>query len=277
MKQSFEKIQENFRSIIEIIGLVIAFFIPSIIDACGLIELCFKNTTIDFENIKYYFLLRAGNWLIGLVCLILVLSRIRTFNKEKKFNAKNVYHDYSYLWYWFCAKILGYTKCNLKLVPIYTQFKLVLNDTFSEYYVGTDDDYPVIENEQIDIEKTNYNQVSSEVNLVLADTYPISINQIPVSKKRLSTIKINRKRPDVSRYYSPRFVAKVVDEVRNLPRNVTKINVYATTNPKHTLKIARDAFKLAERGNIKRLVVFQQEKDEDRNFERKGKRIYSKV
>lgn len=276
MKNLFEKVQESFFSIVEIIGLVIAFFVPSIIDASGLIEICLKNATIDFENIIYYYLLKTGNWVIGLVCMLWILIKIRKFNKEKMFNTKNVYHNYPYLWYWFCAKILGYAKCNLKLVPIYTQFKLVLNDTFSEYYIGTDDDYPLIENEQIDIYKTNYNKVLNEVNLVLADTYPISEKQIPDSKSRVPTISINRKRSDVSRYYSPQFVAKVVDEVRNLQSDITNVNIYATTNPKHTLKIARDAFKLAERGNIKKLVVFQQEKDGIRKFGRRGKSIYKR-
>ncbi|MFR5684675.1 MAG: hypothetical protein ACLUD1_11680 [Clostridia bacterium] len=276
MKHFFKKVKENFRSIAEIIVLVVAVFIPSKIDATGLIRLCFNNTPIDFDNIKYLFLLNAGDWVIGLILMLYLLLKIKGYNKEKMFNTQNVYHNYPYLWYCFCAKILGYKKCNLKLVPIFTQFKLVLNDTFPEYYVGTDEDYPVIENEHIDIQKKNYNQVSEEVNLILADTYPIDIRQqIPINKRRLSTIIIERDRPDVSRYYSPQFVAKIVDEVRRLPSNVKDINVYATTNPKHTLKIARDAFKLAERGNIEKLVVFQQEKKGNRKFGRKGKVIYN--
>ena len=125
------------------------------------------------------------------------------------------------------------------------------------------------------IKKANFVQVSDEVNLVLADTYPIENQQLPIVKRRLSTITINRMRPNVSRYYSPQFIAKIVDEVRNLPRNVTDINVFPTTNPKHALKIARDVFKLAERGNIKKLVVFPQEKTGIRKFARKGKVVYN--
>lgn len=276
MRHFFKKVKENSRSIAEIIVLVVAVFIPSKIDATGLIGLCFKNTLIDFDNIKYLFLLNAGNWVIGLIFMLYLLLKIRGYNKGKMFNTQNVYHNYPYLWYWFCAKILGYEKCNLKLVPIFAQFKLVLNDTFPEYYVGADEDYPVIENEHIDIQKKNYNQVSEEVNLILADTYPIDIRQqIPINKRRLSMIIIERDRTDVSRYYSPQFVAKIVDEVRRLPSNVKDINVYATTNPKHTLKIVRDAFKLAERENIEKLVVFQQEKNGNRKFGRKGKVIYN--
>lgn len=275
MKHLFKKIKESFRSIIEIIVLVVAVFIPPIVDITSFIELCFKNVPIDFDNIKYFFLLKAGNWAIGLLFMLFILSKIRKYNKEKMFNTQNVYHDYPYLWYWFCAKILGYEKCNLKLVPIFIQFRLALNDTFSEYDVGAEDDYTVLEDEHIDIKKKNYGQVSKEINLILADTYPIDDRQIPIGKRNLTTIAIERRRPDLSRYYSPKFVAKIVDEVRNLPSNVKDINVYATTNPKHTLKISRNAFKLAERGNVEKLVVFQQERNGNRKFMKKGKTIYN--
>ena len=275
MKQLFKKLQENARSIVEIIGLVMAFLIPYIINVKELIALCFENVSVDFDNIGYYLLLNTENWVISIVLVFSVLLWIRKFNKEKIFNTKNVYHNYPYLWYWFCAKILGYQTCNLKLVPPYLQFKLVLNDTFSIYYVGEEDDYAAIEDEYIEIKKEYFVQVSDEVNLVLADTYPIENQQLPIVKRSLSTITINRVRPDVSRYYSPQFIAKIVDEVRNLPRNVTDVNVFPTTNPRHTLKIARDAFKLAERGNIKKLVVFPQEKTGIRKFARKGKVIYN--
>lgn len=274
MKQLFKKLQESARSIVEIIVLVMAFFIPSIINATGIIELCLKDTSINFDNIKYYFLLNAGNQVIGIVLMVIALLKIRKFNKEKIFNTKNVYHNYPYLWYWFCAKVLGYETCNLKLVPPYLQFKLVLNDTFPKYSVEENDDYPVIEDEEIEIKKANFEQVSNEVNLVLADTYPIENQQLPSIKRRLSTITINRVRPDVFRYYSPQFIAKIVDEVRNLPRNVTDVNVFPTTNPKHALKIARDVFKLAERGNIEKLVVFPQDNKGIRKFAKKGEIIY---
>ena len=91
MKQLFKKLQESARSIVEIIVLVMAFFIPSIINATGIIELCLKDTSINFDNIKYYFLLNAGNQVIGIVLMVIALLKIRKFNKEKIFNTKNVY------------------------------------------------------------------------------------------------------------------------------------------------------------------------------------------
>ena len=85
---------------------------------------------------------------------------------------------------------------------------------------------------------------------------------------------IIRKRPDQSRYYSPKFIAKIVDEVRKLPKKTIVVNVFPTTNAKHTKKIAGDAFKLADRGNVKKLVIFPQDNKGERKFEEKGNVIY---
>lgn len=155
--------------------------------------------------------------------MLFVLSKVRKANKEKLFNTKNVYHDYPYLWYWICAKILGYVKCNLKRIPIDLQFKLILEDTFFECDVGTEYVYPKIENEQIEIRKRNWLMSSQEINLVLADTYPIEKYQLPNTKSGLPTLEIIRKRLDKSRYYSPQFDSKIVDEVRNLPGVMTSV------------------------------------------------------
>lgn len=273
MKHFREKMQESIRSILEIFGLIFMFLIPTLINATKFIEMCFQNTELDFDNFKYYFLLQAGNWAIGGIVVAILLWKLRGLNRDKMFNTKNVYHDYSYAWYWFCAKVLGYKKCNMKLVPIFMQFKLALNATFDEYYIGDDDDYPVKEEEKIAISKLNCNPFSKEINLVLADTYPIIEEQIPRNKRHLSSVYISRNQDDLNRYFSPKFIGTVVNEVRKLPRNVEGVNIYATTNPKHTLKIACNAFKLADRGNINKLVVFQQSKDGIRRFDRKGKTI----
>jgi len=242
-------------------------------NATKLIEICFQNAELNFDNIKYYFLLQSGNWVIGGIATVTLLLKFRKLNKDKMFNTMNVYHDYSYAWYWFCAKILGYKKCNLKLVPIFMQFKLALNDTFNVYYVGEEDDYPVKEEEIININKLSCNPITNEINLVFADTYPIIKEQIPRNQRDLSTIFISRNQGDFNRYFSPQFIGTINNEVRQLPRNVKRVNIYATTNPKHTLKIASSAFKLADRGNIDKLVVFQQGKDGARRFERKGRTI----
>lgn len=79
---------------------------------------------------------------------------------------------------------------------------------------------------------------------------------------------------DHNRYNSPELVQKVVNEVRNLPPSIKKVNVYATTNPQNTMKIAQDAFKLGERGNLDLITVFQQKRTGSRAFEKSGKIVY---
>lgn len=273
MKILIKKLKESSRPIIQIVLVIVSFFLPVIVDLSSWIKFFFQNSEINFETAKYYFLLKVGNWGIGIVVMLFILFQVKKANSDKLFNTGNVYHNYPYIWYLICAKFLGYTKCNLKLVPIYMQFKLVLNDIFAEYDVGTEDDYPLIEAEEIVVKKVNWN-LSREVNLVLADTYPIVRTQMPDSKSMLPTLVIIRKRPDQSRYYSPKFIAKIVDEVRRLPSKTTVMNVFPTTNAKHTKKIAGDVFKLAERGNVKKLVVFPQSNRGKRKFEEKGKVIY---
>lgn len=274
MKVCIEKLKDNLQPIIQIVFMIASLFLPTIVNVTDWIQFFFQNTEINFETAKYYFLLKAGNWGIGIILMFFVLFKIRKVNTDKLFNTRNVYHNYPYIWYFVCAKILGFTKCNLKLVPIFMQFKLVLNDTFAEYNVGSEDDYPIIEEEEIVVRKVNWTS-GKEVNLVLADTYPIVATQIPNSKSVFPTLFIMRKRPDQSRYYSPKFIAKIVDEVRNLPKDMTIVNVFPTTNAKHTKKIAGDAFKLADRGNVKKLVIFPQDNKGERKFEEKEKIIYN--
>lgn len=62
--------------------------------------------------------------------------------------------------------------------------------------------------------------------------------------------------------------------MRKLPKKTMVVNVFPTTNAKHTKKIAEDVFKLAERGDVKTLVVFQQSHKRKRKFEENGKVIY---
>ena len=153
------------------------------------------------------------------------------------------------------------------------QFKLVIHDTFDKYHCGI---FSKKDNDTISVNKKNMSSVSNEANLVIADTYPLKVEQIPVSKRAKPTILISRDNStDHNRYDSQELVQAVVNEVRNLPVNIKKINVYATTNPQNTLNIANDAFKLGERGNLDKVTVFQQRQTGNpRRFEKKGKVVY---
>lgn len=269
-----KKIKANFRQLGEIIALVIVAFGVYILDISSL----FKNYLMEYElkpeigNIILYYLLNFGN--IGFLIVLLggLLKIFREFNKDFIMNSSNVYHDYPFFWYWFCARILGIKKCNLILVPIYMQFKLVIEDIFNEYPLD-EADFPVIKDE-VDsaVEKINtgMDMELSEMNLILEDTYVIELRQIPFSKKNLPTIKISRNiNNDHTRHFSPKFIQKISEEIRKLPQ-INRINIYATTNPMNTLRIIRTTFKMADRGNVDHIFVYQQENKGIRVFCEKG-------
>ena len=66
---------------------------------------------------------------------------------------------------------------------------------------------------------------------------------------------------------------KIISTVKGL-ENTSVVNVYATTNPLHTKYIAERVFKSGGRGDIRKLYVYQQNRNGDRNFEDRGHRIY---
>lgn len=215
--------------------------------------------------------MQSGNWTMGILLLIIVLFKfIRKSNENKNLFSGNIYHDYPYIWFWICSKILGYNSCNLILVPIAMQYKLVIRGTFEKYLIP-EESFPekdmdvVVKHDNEDAENVN------EVNLILEDTYPITENQIPESKKPLQTITIKHDRKDdASRIYNTKFIKEICKEVRALPEKAI-VNIYSTTNPRHNYEIAKQAFSLANRGNIKELYIYQQEKENTRKFSKRKK------
>lgn len=271
-----KKIRANFRQIAQVLLIVIAFCLPYIIDIPALFEDYLRDhkPEPEFWDFFTYYILKSGNIAISLGLSILVFWIIRRDNKEYVMNHDNVYHDYPFRWYWFCAKVLGIKKCNLILVPIYMQFKLVIENIFDAYPFD-EAAFPIIDGEpECIIEKENMEADLSEINLILEDTYVIESNQIPCSKQNLPTIKISRNNGNShTRHYSPKFIDAISEEIRKLPQ-VFIVNIYATTNPKNTVQIIRSTFKMADRGNVEHVFVYQQENSGIRKFDSKGHKIY---
>ena len=214
----------------------------------------------------------------GIIFLIILIVALDWFvrekiNKDKVMNWGNRYHDYPYWWYLYCAKVLGFKQCSLIRVPIYMQFKLIVNDVF--------DNYPFDENLFREMEDESEIKIDTRditgagvINLILEDTYPIKLEQIPVEKRALPLIRISRNDAEhLERHYSRKFVEAVANQMRHLDAGVS-IDVYATTNPKNTKYIVEEAFKMGGRGNISHLYVYQQSSENGRIFEPKGHKIY---
>ena len=271
-----KRIRDWVRPVMQMLTLVITFFVPYFVNVAGIIKGIFANTPVDFDNVKYYYVMKMGNGVIGIILMLLLLFKcIRKSNENYCLNKGNYYHEHFYLGYLFCAKVLGYKKCSLVRTPIYMQFKLVINDTFNEYSVGEDDDYNVVEDENIEVIGISDSYTSS-VNLILSDTYPISKGMLPASTSNLSTIWIVRiDSKKLVRTFSKSFCATTKEIVSGLPNNVETIHLFSTLNPKHSLWIANNVFKMAGRCQVKALKVFQQfHKSGNWNFAEKGVVIY---
>lgn len=239
--------------------LVVSLVIPFIFDVASKIQMLFVSTPVNFDTAQYYYLMKMGNGVIGIAFMLFItLPVLRRCNYKKLLNTGELYHDHCYAGYWFCSKVLGYNKCSLVRVPIAMQFKLVIRDTFAEYDYGQDNDYRDIDNEDIEITcpSTGY---TSTVNLVLADTYPVTQSMLPACTSSLSTIWIQRdNKKDSVRCFSKKFHESVQNTVRQLPNNVCGINLYPTLNPKHSYWIARNVFKMGGRSNIGTLKIYSQ-------------------
>lgn len=262
------------RQIIETFILVFCVIAPWIFNIAEMFLPYLAESKLEPDNVVGYLTVKNGNWTITIVLVLIVLWRIRAHNKELVMNTTDSYHNYPYWWYWYCAKILGYGKCDLIRVSIHMQFKLVIRGTFPEYPI-MHDDYPAIENEECPVTITNEENNSKEINLILEDTY--CINSISVNKRELKTIRIRRPSlNNASRHFSESLVETTMKEIRTQAEKIT-VNVFATTNPKTSFHIARRVFKTASRSNVSHLYVFQQNKNQATDrwyFEEKGHKIY---
>lgn len=272
------RLLDCIRQILQVALLIFIFVFCIWVDVGGIIQGLFVNNELDFENVKYFYLMKMGNISIGIIISGFILFKyIRTSNKEVLINTGNLYHDHFYLWYWFCSKILGYRKCNLVRVPVAMQFKLIIRDTFAQYDWGLDSEYKEIQTETISIYKTVIEQTNNAVNLVLSDTYPLTNKLMPESTKDLPTIFVQREnnKKDVARCYSNEFIETVLNTVRHLPSNIHIVHLYPATNPKHNYYIAQGVFKMAGRSNIIGLLVYPQKgKNGKWDFSEKGIKIY---
>ena len=265
--------KSNMRQLMQLVFLVAACLLPRIIDFNRLFEAWLNNTDTSPDNVLWHLALSYGNPAISVLLFVMALIAVRNWNAEYIMNKNSTYHDYTYMWYWFSAQMLGIKKCNLILVPISTQFKLVIRGTFSEYPLDLDDYPPVSEEKECKIITKNVDAGNNEINLIIEDTYEISDSQIPKEKRNLHTIRVSRYDGTCNRHFSQNLIDAVNSTVRQKKR-VHRLNVFATTNPMNSKQIASSVFAQGGRGNIAHLYVFQQQSNGKRVFSKRGRRIY---
>ena len=266
-------LKERFCDLVELcipIIMIIIVIVCSFHFDFGQIVNLERPDSLDFYKLATYYVIQHGNYCVAAFLAIEMLRLFHERNAKRVLNRGNRYHDRTMLEYWLASRVLGYGTCDLIRVPIPTQFKLLLNDTFDNYGVGSDDYYQTPEDDHAKCEmlvsKEVGDVVSDVVNLLIADTYPINIDQIPECVRTYDTLYIMRAGTTQAfvRYYSPELVKRVTEAVRGLP-NGTKLNLFATTNPKNTQDIACKVFKLGSRSNISELNIYREEYDAAKN------------
>jgi len=273
MKKTVGFIKSNLRQIFETIGLIVAIILPWVVDLQNLFRKYLGNNILTPDNMWWYIALTYGGTIASLFFFTVTIIILRKINAEYVMNRRFIYHDYSYAWYWFCSKVLGIKKCNLILVPIHMQFKLAIRGTFDDYPLQ-DDDYPLLENEsECSISKAHEDRDNRTINLILEDTFSVEDQQVDKQNRDIFTIKVSRNDGSNSRHFSQKFIDATINALKEY-KQISILNVYATTNPKNTLHIARRVFGSVDRGNVGHLYVFQQNKDEKRTFEKKGHKIF---
>jgi len=270
----FDCLKSNERQLLQIVVLVIATIAPLFVNLRDLFKDYLESNPLSPDNFVWYIAITRGKYVASVIVFFLSLWIIRKSNSDFDMNKRNVYHDYCYVWYWFCAKVLGIKKCNLVHVPIYMQFKLVIRGTFDEFPLD-EDEFPIMDNEpECNVLIINEDAYGDEINLILEDTYAIKEIQIPKTKRGLYTIKISRNNGTTNgRHFSQKFIEATINAVRGI-RQVTVINIFATTNPMNTKHIAKRVFALGGRGNVEHICVFQQAGSDKRIFSSKGHKIY---
>ncbi|WP_311465949.1 hypothetical protein [uncultured Abiotrophia sp.] len=271
LKKAYDFLMGSLREILQIFCLILCIVLPPLIDAASHLNIILHDTNLtEGNNMIYYALMKLGNWAIGLALAICVRSKcIMKKNKDKTINKGQRYHNKPYWWFWVCSKVLGYKKCNLVGVPIYTQCRLVIRDTFEEYPFNYN--YFPQQDSEVEVKYKNKNEVLSRkhITLIIEDTYPIYDEQIPQKYREYYTIIVSRLRNySGERVYSKKLVENVNEVIRelNVELNEITLNIFSTTNPKHTYEIMREAVPQGQRGNVKHINVFQQRDDKDRKF-----------
>lgn len=236
----------------------------------------YEGQLTDFILILFVLASQLNSYIFIMTILFfsmyLLIRKIRKINNAYILNSNSEFrrlHIHSYFEYWIAYHLMGVRDCQLTLVPIPMQFKLILQGPFSNYLYkegvqDTIDDSKACVS--IDRIGNLLNDKDCEINLVLSDTYPINlVEQCPQAIAR-KTLSISRIHENFTRIHSRIFIESVLNEVRNLPTTITTIHIYATLNPWNAYEIAKEVFKTGGRDSIECLYVYYQSQEGTRPF-----------
>lgn len=195
-------------------------------------------------------------------------------NKNRVFLAGNIYGTNYYIFYKL-AKVLGFNKISLIRKPYYCMFKIIINDDFEELINLDKENEKLSSDISIRVDESKFHNINNlrECNLIVSDTYKIQLEQLPIDKKDIDTIEIERIGHSGVRISSQDLVNEVRKAVIKIVNTGANINLFLTTSTFNTYQIIRECFMQADRDKIE-LEVFQQDTSKrDKKFNNKGKKV----
>lgn len=208
--------------------------------------------------------------IVKIILIIVIYILIVNFNSKREFFNGDIYGDIP-MFFYYIAKILGYKKISLIRKPYDIQFKIIKKDLFEILEDNIKEDEEV--NVETDKSNFKYSNNLRECNLIIEDTYPITKEQIPKSKRDLDSIWIKRKKSSMAtRVYSPKLINEVSKNVELIQETGAKINLYLTTNTKNTERIVKDVFMKGDRSKYN-VELFLQKAIGNREFKERGIKV----
>lgn len=210
--------------------------------------------------------------ILYLVLLGLFICFLRKHYSDSTFHDDSNYYDDDPFFIFYIARLCGFKKINPINIPIWIQIKLVLKTNFKfdfKEYSNTE--------EKGDIKKFNFrkNIHQDEFNVILEDTYPISLEMISREKNNLPSVKIRRGHfKSGSHLYNKWFVEQFSQTIDSLIRqNPRRLNFYCSTNPTHTYDIFKNLLdRMSRQSNIS-IYVYQPREQNNQFFYNEGHKI----
>lgn len=212
----------------------------------------------DFLGIKdteSFINLNLGSIIIFLILSTGFLGKYRRNRAKIYFNQGDVYLDMSKFYFWFAAKMIGYKKMTLVRVPLHLQFELILEPIFTCYITDEHEN----SSDEVNIKYLNKDKNNNkEINLALSDTYKVKLDELPKSKRDITTIFIeNGEKFNGIRTYNINFVQAIKKHVHKLSKKYKKVNLFAHTNTQHNKKIIESSFKMGGRSGFEKVSIYK--------------------
>lgn len=186
------------------------------------------------------------------------------YKAEKRRNEKYDFHkngtgylDWPFWLLTMIGKALGYKSINTINIPIWLQFKIYLSswwDTRNLEEVSISS-----KNDPVKVEFKKAKQGDKSVNVVLVDTYEI-VCKIPAEMlEQHDTLIVSREYIGAgNRTFNQNFVDDAIHEISQLYKtSYSTMNLFLSTNPFHTQRIVKGAFRVGERERHMKVIVFQ--------------------